>query len=133
MGDRNPKFTRNVLIKRFFCHPNIYFGPSIFSDFVYSGGWNTEGVWNSNGSLLLGYPMAFGFLMMFCFEQMAAILSKTIGNPNKMATILFRLPMVWFKKGQVHSYSYSYNRPFQNRTIGNLNFKTFSILMSLVF
>ena len=35
----------------------------------YSGGWNIERVRNSNGSPLFGFPIAFGFSMVFFFEQ----------------------------------------------------------------
>ena len=50
-----------------------------------------------------------------------------------MAPILFRFSIVWFLNVQDHSYSYCYNRPFQNRTIGNLNLKTFGFPMCSVF
>ena len=47
--------------------------------------------------------------------------------------ILFGFPMVRFRNGWDHSYSYCYDQPFQNQTIGNSNFKTFSIPICSVF
>ena len=42
----------------------------------------------------------------------------------------FSLDFQWFSfSSQDHSYSYCYDQPFQNRTIGNVNFKTFGIPM----
>ena len=51
---------------------------------------------------------------------------------SKMATILFRFPMVRFLNGW-DSYSYCYDWPLQNRTIGNQNFKTFGIPKCSIF
>ena len=60
---------------------------------MYSGGWITEQVWYYNGSLLLGFPMVFGFLMVFFFEQnwqtFWQFFFKTIGNSNKMVVIFW--------------------------------------------
>ena len=60
-----------------------------------------------------------------------AILFKTIVNLNKKVAILFGFTMVWLKNGWDDGHSYFW--PFQNRTIGNLNFKTFGIPVCLVF
>ena len=59
------------------------------------------------------------------FNKMAAILPKTIGNLIKIVAILLGFPMVGCRNGWDHSYSY--DQPFQNRTIVNRNFKTFCI------
>ena len=60
-------------------------------------------------------------------NKMAAILFKTIENWNKMVDILFRFWLVWYWNCPKHNYNYCYDRPFQNWTNGNPNFKTFGI------
>ena len=46
---------------------------------------------------------------------------------------MFGFPMIRVQNGWDLSYSYCYNQPFQNQTIGNQNFNTFSIPMCSVF
>ena len=101
---------------------------------AYIVGWNIKQVWNSNCSPLFGFPMGFGFPMTFeIWNKMVAILSKSIGNPYKMAAILFGFPMDQFWNGRYHSYSYCCDQPFQNQTLGNWKYKKFGIPMCLVF
>ena len=79
-------------------------------------------------------PVTSFFQIHFALTiKMAAVLSKIIGNPIKMVTILFRFPKVRFWNGQDYGYNYKYNWPFQNQTIGNPNFKALSNQMFLVF
>ena len=98
-----------------------------------SGGWNTKGILNSNGTLCSVFQWHWVFQWSSILNKMAAILSKTIGNQNKVAAILFGYPLVRFLNVRDHSYRYCCDWPFQNQTIGNLNFKTFGIPMCSVF
>ena len=68
-------------------------------------------------------PMgAFSLVFQWCtiLNKMAAILSKTIGNWDKLADILFRIS---------NDSILEWSRPFQNQTIENPNFRTFGMLM----
>ena len=58
------------------------------------------------------------------------------GNPvtwNRKSVILIKRRNKMARMFGNHCYNYGYNRPFQNRIIGNTNFKTFDIPMCLVF
>ena len=58
--------------------------PSSILPFEYSGGWNTRHIRDSNGSPLFGFSNGVLF-----WTKWPPILSKTIGNPNKVAAILY--------------------------------------------
>ena len=60
---------------------------------TYSGRYITERIQNSSGLVFQWHSV---------LNKMVAILSKTIGNLNKMVAILFLFPMVWFLKGRDH-------------------------------
>ena len=72
-----------------------------------------------------GIPNAFISPMVFCFEQNGGHLLqnhwKSKQNGGHFEACI--------SKGSVfdHSYSYCYKQPFQNQTIGNPNFKMFSV------
>ena len=93
----------------------------------YSEGWNTKHIRNS-GSPLFRFPMAFGFPIVLRFEQNGL---HFVHIPN--GAILFGFPVILFRNGRNHSYSYCFDPPSQNWPIRNLNFKTFGIPMYLVF
>ena len=79
---------------------------------IYSGGWNTAGISNAFGISMVALCLVF--IWHSALNKMAAILSKTIKNPHKIAAILFWFLVVWLWNGLDHSYSYCYDRQFQN-------------------
>ena len=75
------------------------FNPLLYSQwrFEYIGGWNTECVLNSNCNSLFGFPMGFGFPMLF------HLCPKSLEIKTKLPPFC-GFPMVWFTNGQDHSY-----------------------------
>ena len=73
-----------------------------------------------------GFPMPSGFPIVFCFNKLATIMSKTIEKWEQNGR-----HFDWISKGSVlegsDSYSYCYDQPFQNRATGNPKFKMFCI------
>ena len=121
---------------------NILFQKGLL--YNYSGGWNsvrlkTNCAQNSNRSPLFGFPMAFGFPIVF--EQNVTLLvqnhwkSQKGGHfvQNHWNVLKFGFTIVWFWNSQDHSNSLCYYRPFQNHAIGNPNLKMFGIPKYLVF
>ena len=109
----------------FYCSVFTILFLSLMSDYSEVGILNAFG--NSNGSSLFCFPMAFGFPMVLSLEQKGGHFVLNHWEWEQNGAILLRFPMYRFQNGRDHSYSYCYNRPFQNRTIGNPSFKTFII------